>query len=179
VKNYLKEGQWRYEWSWPQQQIHTESIADEIDQSIDERHLKMVSGPKRVMYSGRRKPGQSLGDYSDLEVNTKHSMICVKADGDSRGFKFWIAKVISIISRVGNIPNEIQIEWYIVDSSGTAMEGKYNPKKSKSRKHLQNLLKLSETTVFAYNFSLLVNKTLSVETRRIFSKALVLESNSE
>jgi hypothetical protein len=90
-----------------------------------------------------------------------------------------LQKLFPIILRVGNIPNEVQIEWYIVDSSGTAMEGKYNPEKSKFGKRLQNLLKLLETTIFAYNFSLLVNRTLSVETRRIVSKALVLESNSE
>jgi hypothetical protein len=74
------------------------------------------------MYSRRQKPGQSFGDYSDLEVNTKHSMICVKVDKDLRGFKFWIAKVISIISRLGNVPNKIQIDWYIMDSSEIAME---------------------------------------------------------
>jgi hypothetical protein len=34
MKNYLKEGQWRYEWSWPQQQTHLKSVAGEIDQSI-------------------------------------------------------------------------------------------------------------------------------------------------
>jgi hypothetical protein len=50
------------------------------------------------MYSGRRKAGQCLGDYTELEVNNKWSMICVKAEGDSRGLNFWIAKVANIIS---------------------------------------------------------------------------------
>jgi hypothetical protein len=52
-------------------------------------------------------------------------MICIKEEGDSRGLKFWVAKVANIISYIGNIPDKILVEWYIVDLNASAMEGKY------------------------------------------------------
>jgi hypothetical protein len=57
-------------------------------------------------------------------------MICVKAKEDSKRLNFWVAKVVNIISYIGNIPDKILVEWYIVDSNASAMEGKYQLEKS-------------------------------------------------
>ncbi len=55
------------------------------------------------------------------------------------------------------------------------MEGKYNLEKSKSKSFLQDELSLSDTTMYAYNFALLGNKTLPATTRRIINAALMGE----
>ena len=70
-------------------------------------------------------------------------MICVRSEGDSRGLNSWVAKVANIISNSNNIPDKILVEWYIVDSNASAMEGKYQPEKSQVGKNLQNELSLS------------------------------------
>ena len=179
LKNRLKEGEWSFEWSWPKAYKEPTEIHAHDGEPVDIELLEKVSGPKKTMYSGRRKAGQSLGDYTDLEVNNKWSMICVKADGDSRGLNFWVAKVANIISCRNNIPDKILVEWYIVDSNASAMEGKYQPEKSQVGKNLQNELSLSETTVYAYNFALLENRKLSTETKRIIKRALLSDNSNE
>jgi hypothetical protein len=97
----------------------------------------------------------------------------VKAQGDSRGHKFWVAKVTDIVTHVEDVPEKIKIIWYTVDPEGTALEGKYTPEKLKSSKRfLEDELCLSETTVYAYNFALLNNNTLPATTRRIIENEI-------
>ncbi len=139
--------------------------------------LEKISGPEMTMYSGKRKCTQSFGDYRDLEVKTKYSMICVKAQGNSRGHKFWVAKVTDILTHLEDVPEKIKIIWFAVEPDENAMEGRYNPEKSKSsRRFLEDEIYLSQTTVYAYNFSLLGNKTLPAQMRRIVEAALKEET---
>jgi hypothetical protein len=92
VKNLLKEGVRRYEWSWPKAQRSSGLNEEETELSIEEEDLELISGSMRTMYSGRRKVGPCLGDFSDMEVNNNYAMICVKADKDSFGHKFGLER---------------------------------------------------------------------------------------
>ena len=135
--------------------------------------LKKVAGTQMFMYFGRRRTPQSFGDYRDLETNTKFSMICVKADKDPTKKPFWLAKVTGIVTHEDDVPDRIKLTWFTVDSDDSALDGKYFPEKSKSsNKLLEDKLSLKETTVYAYNFALLANKTLPAVTKRIIQTAL-------
>jgi len=101
-------------------------------------------------------------------------MICVKAQGDPMGKIFWIAKVIDILTKIDGVPDKIKITWFTTESHDNPLEGKYYPEKSKSsQKLLEDELCLSNTTVHAYNFALLGNKSLPAATKKIIETALV------
>ena len=127
----MKEGEWSFEWSWPKAYREPIEIHAQDRELVDIQLLEKVSGPKKMMYSGRRKAGQSLEDYTDLKVNNKWSMICVKAEGDSKGLNFWVAKVANIILYSNNILDKILVKWYIVDSNAGAMEKNISQKNHK------------------------------------------------
>jgi hypothetical protein len=38
-----------------------------------------------------------------------------------------------IVTKVDTIPNKIQLEWYIVDSNETALEGKFLPERKSGK----------------------------------------------
>lgn len=125
------------------------------------------------MYLGRRKKTPSFGDYRDLETKTKFAMICVKANGDPWGKLFWVAKVTDILTHTDGVPDKIKIIWFTTQTDVAALDGKYYPEKSKSsQKVLEDELFLSETTVYAYNFALLGNKSLPAVTRKIIENAM-------
>jgi hypothetical protein len=84
LKNCLKEGQWSFKWNWPKTYREPIVIHAQDKEVVDIQVLEKVSGPKKTMYSRRRKACQCLGDYTDLEVNNKWSLIYVKVEGDSR-----------------------------------------------------------------------------------------------
>src|SRR5450759_3233498 len=173
LRHHLEPEQWRFEWTWAAR--CTVPLAEEVDimLPIPEHLAEKVAGVPKTMYSRRRKAPPSFGDYRDLETNTKFSMICVKAAGDPRKRPFWLAKVEEILTKLNEVPDKIKITWYTMDSNDPALEGKYFPEKSKSsNKFLEDELSLSETTVYAYNFALLGNKSLTVATKRIILAAL-------
>jgi len=173
LQTYLEPAQWRFEWTSPKSSVDSPSSIVETQPHIEAHLLEKVAGPEKHMYSGRRKATPSFGDYRDLEVKTKFSMICVKAQGDPNGKPFWVAKVNEILTQVQSVPEKIKVTWYTVDSEDDALVGKYYPEKSKSSNRLlEDELCLSQTTVYAYNFALLGTKTLPAVTRRIIESAL-------
>ena len=127
------------------------------------------------MYSGTRKKKDIVGDFKDLEVNTKYAMICVAAHKDPNGRPFWMAKVTDILSKVDDIPENIKITWYTMESTeDSSLEGQYYPEKgASSTKVLEDTIYLAETAVYAYNFALLANNTLPVQTKRIIQATML------
>jgi hypothetical protein len=177
IRSYLEPAQWRFEWTWPAHRRSTENTPDELQLVVPDHLLEKVTGPRRFMYSGRRRAAPTFGDYRDLEVNTKFAMICVKASADPMKRPFWVAKVSQILSHVGDVPENLRIIWYTMDSDEPALEGKYSPEKSKSsRKFLEDEIILSETTVYAYNFALLANRGLTTATKRLIRTAMEVDT---
>ena len=132
------------------------------------------------MYSGKRRALESFGDYRDLEINTRFAMICVKAESDPRKKPFWLAKVTKVLTSVEGVPDKINITWFTIESDDPALEGRYIPERSKSSKTvLEDELCLSKTTVYAYNFALLGNKSIPAVTKRIIAAALLDTDNQQ
>ncbi len=180
LTTYLEPAQWRFEWTWPAKHTSLPRRPEPIPPHVPAHLLEKVTGPQKIMYSGRRKEPQAFGDYRDLETNTKYAMICVKAEGDPRKKPFWLAKVMEILTYVDGVPNKVRIIWYSMDSDEAAIDGRYFPEKAKaSKKVMEDELCLLETTVYAYNFALLGNKAIPAVTRRIIISALESVNDNE
>jgi hypothetical protein len=93
LRTHLDSTQWRFEWTWPARYAPVSRRDVQIQPPVPAQLLEKVTGPQKVMYSGRRKVSPSFGDYTDMETNTRFSMICVKAHGDPVKKLFWVAKV--------------------------------------------------------------------------------------
>jgi hypothetical protein len=171
IFHHLRAGEWGYQWVWPRQRLQ-ETIAPchEEREEVDEQLTDKIAGPERIMYSGTRKRTIQLGDFKDLEENNKWSMIAVAA---SDGMPFWMAKVTKILDKINDVPQTVKVLWFTTESGpDAAMDGKYYPEKSTSKKLLTGELCLPETTVYAYNFALLGNQTLPITTKRIITEAI-------
>ena len=171
--HHLEPAQWRFEWTWPEHSAFVPESVEEIQTAVPSQLLEKVAGCNKTMYSGRQRAPKSFGDYRDLETSTRFAMIDVKAESDPKKKPFWLAKVTKILTRVDRVPDKIKITWFTINSDEPALEGRYIPERSKSSKTLlEDELCLSKTTVYAYNFALLGNKSIPAVTKRIIAAAL-------
>ena len=176
----LEPARWRFEWTWPAPSKFVQGTVDDIQTAVPSQLLEKVAGSKKTMYSGKRRALKSFGDYRDLEINTRFAMICVKAESDPRKKPFWLAKVTKVLTSVEGVPDKIKITWFTIESDDPALEGRYIPERSKSSKTvLEDELCLSKTTVYAYNFALLGNKSIPAVTKRIIAAALLDTDNQQ
>lgn len=174
IMNHLDSAQWSFDWTWPESNLESATPPPVREPEIDSIFVDKIAGASTIMYSGTRKKKSDVGDFKDLEVNTKFAMICVAAHRDSKGRPFWMAKVTDVLSRSDDIPDKIKISWFVMDSQEvSAMDGKYFPEVDTNNRVLEDELCLAETTVYAYNFALLANNTLPVQTRRIIQAAML------
>lgn len=175
ITDHLNSAQWCFDWRWPESNMQSVTPRNPVEPEIEPSLIDKIAGATTVMYSGTRKKKAEVGDFNDLEVNNKYAMICVAAHRDPKGRPFWMAKVTDILSKTDDIPERIKITWFAMDSDqDSAMDGKYYPERDiLSNKVLEDELCLAETAVYAYNFALLANNTLPVQTRRIIQAAMI------
>jgi hypothetical protein len=176
ARHHLGRCEWGVEWKWPTAPDRTGVPLNPLTRSSAEQQLvDKIVGQEREMYSRTRRSEPLLGDFKDLEENNKFSMIAVAADDDPKGRRFWLAKVTRIMKKEDGIPVLVKIMWYTTELEGQEdLEGKYYPEKVQANmnKILLGELKLNETSVYAYNFSLLDSKMLPAATKRIIETAL-------
>ena len=176
----LEPARWRFEWTWPAPSKFVQGTIDDIQTTVPSQLLEKVAGSKKTMYSGKQRALKSFGDYRDLEINMRFAMIYVKAESDPRKKPFWLAKVTKVLTTVEGVPDKIKITWFTIESDDPALEGRYIPERSKSSKTvLEDELCLSKTTVYAYNFALLGNKSIPAVTKRIIAAALLDTDNQQ
>ena len=141
----------------------------------DDQVNEELLGPNRPVYCGSYRNPKVVekekecmeGDLKDLEENT---WICVQASKDSHdGRPFWLAKVLSIDSRLPDgSPTMTSIVWFTCsEHDDDPFEAKYHvelrplPESSRSygrskprREENTDTIDVSKTTVLAYNFIL-------------------------